>query len=54
MDASTEGLGAVLYQEHGGLKKLQIMLAVSCGLNNSEKHYSAHKLGFLCLKWAVT
>ena len=27
---------------------------VSRGLRNSEKHYPARKLEFLCLKWAVT
>ena len=26
----------------------------SRGLRNSEKHYPAHKLEFLCLKWSVT
>ncbi|MCG8044577.1 MAG: RNase H-like domain-containing protein [Candidatus Thiodiazotropha endolucinida] len=51
-DASTEGLGAVLYQEQDGLER--VIAYASRGLRNSEKHYPAHKLEFLCLKWAVT
>ena len=50
-DASTEGLGAVLYQDHDGLEC--VIAYASRGLRNSEKHYPAHKF-FLCLKWAVT
>ena len=51
-DASTEGLGAVLYQEQDGLEC--VIAYASRGLRNSEKHYPAHQLEFLCLKWAVT
>ena len=51
-DASTEGLGVVLYQEQDGLGR--VIAYASRGLRNSEKHYPAHKLEFLCLKWAVT
>ena len=51
-DASTEGLGAVLYQEQDGLER--VIAYTSRGLRASEKHYPAHKLEFLCLKWAVT
>lgn len=51
-DASTEGLGAVLYQEQDGLER--VIAYASRGLRASEKHYPAHKLEFLCLKWAVT
>lgn len=51
-DASTDGLGAVLYQEHDGLE--HVIAYASRGLRNSEKLYPAHKLEFLCLKWAVT
>ncbi|MCW4250032.1 MAG: RNase H-like domain-containing protein [Candidatus Thiodiazotropha endolucinida] len=51
-DASCEGLGAVLYQEHDGIEK--VIAYASRGLRNSEKLYPAHKLEFLCLKWAVT
>ena len=51
-DASTEGLGAVLYQEHDGIEK--VIAYASRGLRASERNYPAHKLEFLCLKWAVT
>ena len=51
-DASTEGFGAVLYQEQDGLE--HVIAYASRGLRNSEKHYPARKLEFLCLKWAVT
>ena len=51
-DASTEGLGAVLYQAQDGLES--VIAYASRGLRASEKHYPAHKLEFLCLKWAVT
>ena len=51
-DESTEGLGVVLYQEHDGLER--VIAYASRGLCNSEKHYPAHKLEFLCLKWADT
>ena len=51
-DASIEGLEAVLYQEHDGLEKV---VAYGCrGLRKAEGNYPAHKLEFLCLKWAVT
>ena len=48
MDASTEGLGAVLYQEHDGIEK--VIAYASLGLHASERNYPAHKLEFLCLK----
>ena len=51
-DASVEGLGAVLYQEQGGLEK--VIAYASRGLRPSEKNYPAHKLEFLALKWALT
>ena len=51
-DASGEGLGAVLYQEQDGVER--VIAYASRGLRNSERHYPAHKLEFLCLKWAVT
>ena len=51
-DASTDGLGAVLYQEQDGLEK--VIAYASRGLRKSEGNYRAHKLEFLCLKWAVT
>ena len=51
IDASSEGLGAVLYQRQNGLER--VIAYGSRGLRNSEKLYPAHKLEFLCLKWAV-
>lgn len=51
-DASSQGLGAVLYQDHNGQKK--VIAYASRGLKTSEKNYPAHKLEFLSLKWAVT
>ena len=52
-DASTKGLGAVLYQEID--KKLKVISYASRTLNQAEKNYHLHsgKLEFLALKWAV-
>ena len=51
-DASSKGLGAILYQEQDGLKR--VISYASRSLSPSEKNYSAFKLEFLALKWAVT
>lgn len=51
-DASQQGLGAVLYQEQGGQRR--VIAYASRGLTKAEQHYPAHKLEFLALKWAVT
>jgi len=51
-DASGIGLGAVLYQVQEGQRK--VIAYASRSLNRSEKNYSAFKLEFLALKWAVT
>jgi len=51
-DASTHGLGAVLYQEQEGQKK--VIAYASRSLTRSEKNYSAFKLEFLALKWSIT
>ena len=51
-DASIQGLGAVLYQKQDGQKK--VISFASRSLSKSEKNYSAFKLEFLALKWAVT
>ena len=50
-DASLDGLGAVLYQEQEGKKR--VVAYSSRSLKVSEKNYPAHKLEFLALKWAV-
>lgn len=51
VDASQEGLGGVLYQDQG--EGLRPVAFVSRSLTPSERHYPAHKLEFLALKWAV-
>ena len=49
---SLEGLEAVLYQEQDGVE--HVIAYASRGLRKGERHYPAHKLEFLCLKWAIT
>lgn len=54
-DASQEGLGAVLLQEHDG--KYCVIAYASRRLGPTERNmdnYSSMKLEFLALKWAVT
>ena len=50
-DASRDGLGAVLYQKQDGIER--VIAYASRGLRPSERNYPAHKLEFLCLKWAL-
>ena len=50
IDASGDGLGAVLYQAQDGIERV---IATSSGLRASERNYPARKLEFLALKWAV-
>ena len=52
VDASSLGLGAVLYQTQNGVKK--VIAYASRGLRQPERQYPAHKLEFLALKWSVT
>ena len=51
-DASTQGIGAVLYQRIDD--KLHVISYASRSLKPSERNYSAYKLEFVALKWAVT
>ena len=51
IDASVDGLGAVLYQKHNGIE--HAITYASRGLRASEFNYPAHRLQFLALKWAV-
>ena len=50
-DASTSGLGAVLYQHQDGHKR--VIAYASRTVSQSESRYPAHKLEMLALKWAV-
>ena len=52
IDASRDGLGGVLYQDHNG--KLRPVAYGSRGLSHTEKNYPTHQLEFLALKWAIT
>ena len=52
-DASTTGLGVVLYQKQEDGKE-RVIAYTSRTLNKSERNYDAHKLEFLALKWAIT
>ena len=51
-DASSDGLGAVLYQDQDGQRR--IIAYASRSLSPSERNYPVHKLEFLTLKWAIT
>lgn len=51
VDASMDGLGGVLYQQHP--EGLRPVAFISRSLSTSERNYPAHKLEFLALKWAV-
>ena len=51
-NASTIGIGAVLYQEQDG--KDRVTVYASRALSKCQSHCPTHKLKFLTLKWAVT
>ena len=51
-DASSDGLGAVLYQYQDNQRR--VIAYASRSLSRSERNYPAHKLEFLALKWAIT
>ena len=53
MDASKEGLGAVLSQKQSDGHYHSIAFG-SCSLIPSEKNYHSSKLEFLVLKWSIT
>ena len=50
-DASGDALGAVLYQEQEGTKR--VISYASRSLNKAERNYAPHKREFLALKWAI-
>ena len=52
VDASHDGLGAVLSQEQDG--KVRPIAYASRSLHPAEKNYSSMKLEFLAMKWAMT
>ena len=51
-DASTKGLGCILYQEQGGA--MRVIGYGSRTTNAAEQNYIPAKLEFLALKWAIT
>jgi len=51
IDASGYALGAILYQEQDGKKR--VISYASRGLKVAERNYPAHKREFLALKWAI-
>ena len=53
-DASSHGLGAVLYQKQG--KQTRVISYASRTLSPAERNYHLHsgKLEFLALRWSVT
>ena len=52
IDGSSDGLGAVLYQNQDNQRR--VIAYASRSLSPSERNYPAHKLEFLALKWAIT
>lgn len=53
IDASLDGLGAVLSQIPAGEEKARPIAFASKTLRSSQKKYPAHRLEFLALKWSV-
>ncbi|KAJ8389522.1 hypothetical protein AAFF_G00119120 [Aldrovandia affinis] len=54
VDASLDGLGAVLSQLPAGEDKARPIAFASKTLSKSQQRYPAHRLEFLALKWSVT
>lgn len=54
VDASLDGIGAVLSQMKEGETRARPIAFASKSLSQSQKNYPAHRLEFLALKWAVT
>lgn len=52
-DASLDGIGAVLSQVQEGETRARPIAFASKSLSQSQKHYPAHRLEFLALKWSV-
>lgn len=52
-DASSEGIGAVLSQVQAGDTRARPIAFASKSLSSSQRNYSAHRIEFLALKWAV-
>ena len=50
-NASSDGLGAVLYQDQDGQRR--VIAYASRSLSPSERNYPVHELEFLTLKWAI-
>ena len=53
VDASLDGLGAILYQQQSD-GKLSVIAYASRTLSEAEKKYHSGKLEFLALKWALS
>ncbi len=53
IDASLDGLGAVLSQVPAGEERARPIAFTSKTLSRSQRNYPVHKLEFLALKWSV-
>lgn len=53
VDASLDGLGAVLSQVPKGELKARLIAFASKSLSASERKYPAHRLEFIAVKWSV-
>lgn len=53
VDASLDGIGAVLSQIQEGEARARPIAFASKSLSQSQKNYPAHRLEFLALKWSV-